>query len=366
MHKYFVKDHNNHSLAPFAYLVIVIAGLKAAESLIVPILMAFFWFLLFLPFIAKLRKIGFHDFIITIISFGITLVLVAVLGLFLISSSKELLSNIPTYQDKFYHLLPNIIEFLNRFDIPVKIDDVIAVFDPSKVIGLTAHFLKAMGGLMTDAFLTLIVVMFLFLESSLFEKKINYLFKDETLKRKSKLFLEHVNTYFVTKTATSITTGLIVFGMLSYFKLDHALLFGVLAFFLNYIPNIGSIIAAIPAVLLSLLQLPFFDTMMITMSYIVINVTIGNLIEPRVMGQGVGLSTFIVFVSLVFWGWMFGPVGMFLSVPLTVVIKIACNNSKELHWVAVLLSNKIDRKHNYSVLKSQIIKMKKDECGTRR
>jgi len=368
MHKYFIKEHSNHSLAPFAYLVIVIAGLKAAESLIVPILMAFFWFLLFLPLIAKLKKIGFHDFIITIISFSITLILVAVLGLFLVSSSKELLGNIPTYQDKFYHLLPNIIEFLNRFDIPVKIEDVIAVFDPSKVIGLTAHFLKAMGALMTDAFLTLIVVMFLFLESSLFEKKINYLFKDETLKSKSKLFLEHVNTYFVTKTATSITTGLIVFGMLSYFKLDNALLFGVLAFFLNYIPNIGSIIAAIPPVLLSLLQLPIIDTMMITMAYIIINVTIGNLIEPKVMGQGVGLSTFIVFVSLVFWGWMFGPVGMFLSVPLTVVIKIACNNSKEMHWVAVLLSNKIDKKekHNVNQPKSQIIKMKKDECGTRR
>jgi len=362
MQPYFTKD-NSSILTSLAYLIIVIAGLKAAHSLIVPILMAIFWFLLFLPLIGKLKKIGLHDSLITIITFGITLILVAVLGLFLVFSSKELLSTIPTYQSKFYELLPNIIEFFNKFDIPLKVDDIIDVFDPSKVIGVTANFLKGMGGLMTNAFLTLIVVMFLFLESSLFESKIKYLFKDEASKRKAKVFLGNVNTYFVTKTATSVTTGIIVFLMLYYFKLDNALLFGVLAFFLNYIPNIGSIIAAIPAVLLSLLQVPFIDTMMIAMGYILINVSIGNFIEPRVMGKGVGLSTFIVFVSLVFWGWMFGPVGMFLSVPLTVVIKIACKNSKQLHWIAVLLSNKVDQRETpLSSIKDKL-SSKKDKHG---
>ncbi|MBN2825927.1 MAG: AI-2E family transporter, partial [Campylobacterales bacterium] len=317
------------------------------------ILMAIFWFLLFLPFIAKLKRMGFRDFFVAIITFGITLILVALLGLFLVSSSKELLSNIPTYQEKFYTFLPSIIEFFEKYKIPMKVEDIIAIFDPSQIIGVTADFVKAMGGFMTKSFLTLIVVMFLFLEASLFEKKIDYLFKDKPLKDKVELFLTHVNTYFVTKTATSMTTGLIVFLMLSFFRLDNALLFGVLAFFLNYIPNIGSIIAAIPAILLSLLQLPFFDTMMITIGYVIINVTIGNLIEPRVMGRGVGLSTFIVFVSLVFWGWMFGAVGMFLSVPLTVVIKIACNKSRKLHWVAVLLSNKVDARENYTAVSSK-------------
>lgn len=360
MKNYFAKDGKSNILASFAYLIVVIAGLKAAESLIVPILMAIFWFLLFLPLISRLKKMGLHDVPITIISFGITLILVAALGIFLVTSSKELLSNIPSYQEKFYTMLPSIINFFNEFDIPIKVEHLINIFDPSKVVGVTANVLKAMGGLMTNAFLTLIVVMFLFLEASLFEKKIKYLFKDESIKEKAEQFLLHVNTYFVTKTATSVVTGLIVFGMLSFFKLDNALLFGVLAFFLNYIPNIGSIIAAIPPILLSLLQLPFFDTLMITMSYVVINVTIGNLIEPKVMGNGVGLSTFIVFVSLVFWGWMFGPVGMFLSVPLTVVIKIACNKSRELHWVSVLLSNKVDRRANYTFnsLKKHISKEK--------
>jgi len=349
MHKYLVHD-NPTIFATLAYLVIIIAGLKAAHSLIVPILIAFFWFLLFLPFIGKLKKMGFKDFFITIITFGITLIIVALLGIFLVSSSKELLSNIPSYQVKFYTFVPSIMEFLEKYNIPMKIEDIIAIFDPSQIIGITADFVKAMSGLMTKSFLTLIVVMFLFLESSLFVRKIDYLFKDKLIKEKVELFLSHVNIYFVTKTATSMATGLIIFLMLSYFHLDNALLFGILAFFLNYIPNIGSIIAAVPAIALSMLELTLVDTMIITIGYVMINFIIGNIIEPRMMGRGVGLSTFIVFVSLVFWGWMFGPVGMFLSVPLTVIIKIACNKSKKLHWIAVLLSNKIDPKENYATM----------------
>jgi len=198
-----------------------------------------------------------------------------------------------------------------------------------------------MGNIMTNGFLTLLVVMFLFLESSLFSKKVFYLAKDEKTKEKIQLFLHGVNIYFLTKTVTSAATGLIVWGMLSFFKLDYALLFGVLAFFLNYIPNIGSIIAALPALLIALLQLNLIETIIIAAGYIIINTLIGNLIEPKIMGKGVGLSTFIVFVSMVFWGWIFGPVGMFLSVPLTVVIKIAFDNSKEWHWVSVVLSDEI-------------------------
>jgi len=357
MKKYFIKEDHS-ALVSFAYLVIVIAGLRAAESLIVPILMAVFWFLLFLPLIKRLRRLGLHDVPITIIVFGITLIIVAIMGIFLVNSSKELLSNIPTYQNEFYAMVPDIMKFLKAYSIPIKTEDIISIFDPTKVISLMANLLKSMGGLMTNAFLTLIVVMFLFLESSLFTQKLNYLIKDEESRRKASTFLENLNTYFVTKTATSIATGFIVYTMLEYFSLDNSLLFGVLAFLLNYIPNIGSIIAAIPAVLLSLLQVPLVDTLMITIGYVAVNVTIGSFIEPRLMGRGVGLSTFIVFVSLVFWGWMFGPVGMFLSVPLTVVIKIACSNSKELHWLAVLLSNKVDRRQNGNTI-SQVNKQSK-------
>ncbi len=324
-----------------AYLVIVIAGLKAGSSIIVPLLMAFFWFLLFLPLVNKLRSFGIPDIFTTIIVFSITLVIVIVLGTFLISSGQDLVSNIPMYQKKYHELIPEITGFFEKFGISLQASDAIGLLDPAKIMNYTATFLKGMGNIMTNGFLTLLVVMFLFLESSLFSKKVLYLAKREDAKEKIQLFLKNVNTYFLIKTATSAATGLMIWGMLAFFKLDYALLFGVLAFFLNYIPSIGSYIAALPALLMAVLQLNLIDTTIIAAGYIIINNLIGSFIEPKIMGDGVGLSTFIVFISMVFWGWIFGPVGMFLSVPLTIVIKIAFDNSKKMHWVSVILSDKV-------------------------
>lgn len=336
-----IDTHKNSLLASLAYLIILIAGLKAGSNLIVPLLMASFWFLLFLPLVNKLRSFKVPDLITTTIVFGITLIIVIFVGTFLVTSAQELISNLPAYQEKFYELTPKIVAFFERFGIPLQKNDATGLLDPGKIINFTAVFLKAMGDIMTNGFLTLIVVMFLFLESSLLSKKIFYLAKNENAKEKIQLFLHNVNIYILTKTATSAVTGLLVWAMLAFFKLDYALLLGLLAFFLNYIPNIGSLIAAFPALLLALLQLQPIETIMIAIGYIIINNLIGNFIEPKIMGKGVGLSTLVVFISMVFWGWVFGPVGMFLSVPLTVVVKIACDNSKELYWLSVMLSDKI-------------------------
>ena len=336
-----VDKYNNSILASLAYLVILIAGLKAGSSIIVPLLMAFFWFLLFLPLVNKLRSFRIPDLITTIIVFGITLLIVIVLGSFLITSGQDIIANLPMYQEKYHELIPKITGFFERFGVSFEKSHIINLFDPIKIINYTTLFLKEMGSVMTNGFLTLLVVMFLFLESSLFSKKIFYLSKTEESKKKIQFFIDNVNTYFLTKTATSIATGVLVFLMLLFFKLDYALLFGLLAFFLNYIPSIGSLIASLPALFIALVQLTPLESSFIALGYIVINNLIGNFIEPKILGRGLGLSTLVVFLSMVFWGWVLGPVGMFLSIPLTIVIKIACDNNKKLHWVSVVLSDNI-------------------------
>jgi len=115
------------------------------------------------------------------------------------------------------------------------------------------------------------------------------------------------------------------------------LLWGLLAFLLNYVPNIGSIIAAVPAVLFALVDLGLGAAAWTAGGFLVINTVVGNAIEPRFMGRGLGLSTLVVFLSLVFWGWVFGPVGMFLSVPLTITAKIALDSNANTRWLAILL-----------------------------
>jgi len=336
-----VDKYNNSILASMAYLVILIAGLKAGSNLIVPLLMAFFWFLLFLPLIDKLRSFGMLDIFTTIIVFAITLGIVVIMGTFLVVSGQDIIANLPVYQERYYELLPKIAVFFEKFGITMGKSHIENLFDPIQIINYMAIFLKEMGGIMTNGLLTLFIVLFLFLESSLLSKKVLYLAKRKDTKEKIELFLHNVNTYFLTKTAISVLTGLLIYAILAFVGLDNAPLFGFLAFLLNYIPNIGSIMAAIPAILVSLLQLGIMETVFIAAGYILVNSVMGNILEPKLLSRGVGLSILVVFLSMVFWGWVFGPVGMFLSVPLTTVVKIGCDDSRNWKWVSVLLGDKI-------------------------
>jgi predicted PurR-regulated permease PerM len=119
----------------------------------------------------------------------------------------------------------------------------------------------------------------------------------------------------------------------------------MLAFLLNYIPTIGSIIAAVPAVLIALVQLGPGEASAIAMGFLAINMIFGNIIEPRLMGYGVGISPLVVFIGLVFWGWVFGPVGMLLSVPLTMTLKLALESDKRTRWIAILIGSERDAQH---------------------
>jgi predicted PurR-regulated permease PerM len=120
---------------------------------------------------------------------------------------------------------------------------------------------------------------------------------------------------------------------------DYYLLWGLLAFLLNYIPTIGSFFALLPPALLALIQFGIVEAIVVVIVFVIINTLIGNIIEPRFMGKGLGLSTLVVFLSLIFWGWVLGPVGMLLSVPLTITIKIALDSSEETRWLAILLGS---------------------------
>ena len=132
-------------------------------------------------------------------------------------------------------------------------------------------------------------------------------------------------------------TGLLIWICLAIIGVDYAIIWALIAFLLNYIPNIGSLIAAIPAILFSYVQLGFNGAIWTTIVFVAVNTVIGNVIEPRVMGKGLGLSTFVVFWSLLFWGFVLGTIGMFLSVPLTMAIKIMLAQNGQTRWIAILL-----------------------------
>lgn len=151
--------------------------------------------------------------------------------------------------------------------------------------------------------------------------------------------LDSVSRYLVLKTAISLVTGVVVWVMLLALDVRFAFVWGLLAFALNYIPNIGSVLAAIPPILQVLVFSGLYDALILLAGYLVINLVFGNILEPRMMGRGLGLSTLVVFLSLIFWGWLLGPVGMLLSVPLTIIVKIGLEQTAGGQSIAVLLSD---------------------------
>ena len=134
-------------------------------------------------------------------------------------------------------------------------------------------------------------------------------------------------------------TGTLIGVVLYLLDVPYYSLWALVAFLLNFVPAIGSIIAAIPPVILALVVRDTGTVVWVIVTYATVNLLVGNVIEPRVMGKGLGLSTLIVFLSLVFWGFILGPVGMLLSVPLTVIAKIILDASDETRWISILLSS---------------------------
>jgi predicted PurR-regulated permease PerM len=193
---------------------------------------------------------------------------------------------------------------------------------------------------MANLFLIVLTIVFMLFEAQSLPRKVHLALDDPEMRLSQiERFLQSVNQYMVIKTLVSLATGVIVGVGLALMGVDYALLWGVVAFLFNYIPNIGSIIAAIPAVLLAFVQLGTAGAGAVAALYLATNMVMGNLVEPRFMGRGLGLSTLVVFLSLIFWGWLLGSVGMLLSVPLTMIVKIALESSQSGSWLAILLSD---------------------------
>jgi len=331
----------NSTVSTLAYVAIIITALKLGSGIILPFLMAFFLFIIFLPLANKLNKYGIPNIITSLIILTIIIIAIFLLGTFLISSSNDIVKSIPDYQNKFNQLSPQMVTFFEQYNISLEKTNIISFIEPTKVMGYITTFFQGMGNLVLNIFLTLVLVMFLLFESSMIFQKAFYFAKREDQKENLELFLKSINRYFVLKTFTSLLTAIVVWIMLEYFNLPQAFLFAVLVFILNYIPSVGAVLASLPPLFIAILHLSVMDTISIAIGYLVINIFIGSFLDPKLMGKDLGLSTFIVFISMVIWGWIFGPLGMFLAVPLTIMIRVTTINSENYHWVSVILSDHV-------------------------
>lgn len=325
-------------LMTLAAFVVVVAGMSAAKVILVPFLLAAFITIISTPPLFWLQRKGLPQWL----SLVIVVLTVLLAGLAIVSlmgtSVRDFTGNLAAYEVKLKQQTAMLVAWLDRLGVDTTEQSMNRIFDPGAAMKLTAALLNGLGNTLAKGFLILMIVIFMLLEAASFpDKLLRVLGGAESSLDPFSAFIGNVKQYMAIKTLISLVTGLLVYILLALAGIDYAVLWAILAFLLNFVPNIGSIIAAIPVVLLAVVQFDLLRAALVALGYLVINLVMGSVVEPRFMGRGLGLSTLVVFLSLLFWGWVLGPVGMLLSVPLTITVKIALDSREDTRWLAVLL-----------------------------
>ena len=322
-----------------ASLIVIGAGLKAAGPVLMPFCLAALLSVLVAPAVLWLEHRRLPAWLaVTLVGLAM-MALFAALGALLTASVADFAAAIPEYRLALRKLGIDFATFLRAQGIEISIRQVTEVLNPGRVIEFAGQSLTGLLSGLTNTVVVLLIMVFILLELAGLPRKLRAAMEgtDNTSLARYEAMVAQVHRYLQIKTVLSLGTGLIVAGWTALLGLDFAPLWGLIAFLLNYVPNVGSILAAVPALLVAVVQLTWGGVLAVGAGYLAVNMVLGNIVEPAIMGRRLGLSPLVVFLALLFWGWLWGPVGMLLSVPITMIIKIMCEESRNYRWVAVLL-----------------------------
>lgn len=331
------------------FLVVLVAILKITSSVTIPIMLSVFLSLVVLPVITKLKnKLHIPWSVSIFLSLILIAIVISVAGSLLIKSVQSIVNLYPRYENRFitvYQFIADkyqltyddgkgLIENLwNQLGIRNAVQNFALAFSNHAAI-----FLK-------NLFTVLLLYVFLIAEISLFQKKIAVAFEGNFRHRVRHIAVNvvaEISQYLFIKFIFSLATGIIVYFGLKIIGVEFAIIWGFLAFVLNFIPTFGSWISCCTTILFSILQFfPSWPPMLFTaLLMILTNFILGNVLEPRIEGDNLNLSPFVIIVSLSLWGWLWGFIGMILAVPFTVIIKIVCENVSYLKPVAIFLGSR--------------------------
>jgi len=315
----------------FAAVLISIIALHYLAPIFIYVILSLFLTILFAPIMRFFDRRNLPSLLGYVLALAIFLVIFGSMFMVVNMSAREFLQNVGNYEEKFSILLEHLNAYLSNYDL--KID--LSILSGLDLLGTIKALVAKAGSILKGFLIVFIGVSFLLFEQRYFYDKLSLLAPKSDLSG----FFASTQKYFLIKTFTSFLTGFFVALMLLTFGVPYWAVLGIVAFLFNFIPVVGSIIAAIPGILLALITHDLQTALYVAALYIVINISISNVIEPKLMGDGLDLSPAVVFFSLVLWGWVFGAVGMFLAVPLTMTLKVALESDERTKKWALLLSS---------------------------
>ncbi len=348
------KIRAGKALFTLAALVLVVAGLKAAQAFFIPVLIAFFIATVSFPLLNFLREKKLPRPLAVLLTVAFDFVFLAALGVLALTLIGDLQEkwNSRYAAEVSQHIREGSVSLAAKLseygvaDAKKKIDEAVnnnlsnlQNIRFERIWDLGTGLLGRVVGFLGTSLITLILTVFMLSESRMFGRRLEAisLARGPNLARMLSATRD-IQRFLAIKTAVSLLTGVLA-GLLCYLAgLDFYVLWGILAFFFNFIPVVGSIIAGVPPTILALLVAGFPNAILVAGGYLLINNFLGNFVEPMLVGRRFGISTLVIVVSVVFWGWLWGPLGMLLAVPLTMVLKVVLESSDEFRWIGVAIS----------------------------
>jgi len=332
-------------------LTVIAVGfvLYQIRSIVLPFALAIFISYVLNPLIQFFEDRKVPTFLAILLALFLTFLVLNLFGILIYSSVKSFAVEFPKYEQRLSTLFYKIVDF---FKIPREVlsphaatGDRLRWLDSIQNLSLNQIVLNTLGSIlnfMSNTVLVLLFLLFIFIGRNQVVKKLGIAFDPETSKRLTTI-LQNINKqiqkYLIAKGLISLATGLLFFIVLSIFDVEFAIIWGLLAFLLNFIPNIGSLIATLLPLSVALIQFDSWTTLLwLTLLLGGVQFLLGNIIDPRFVGHSVNLSPLVVLFSLMFWGWLWGIIGMFLAIPISVVIKIFFENIDSLRFIGVMMS----------------------------
>ncbi len=333
------------SLALFVYILIVL------KNILIPITVAIFLTYLFHPLLMYLRKYKIPKWLSLIFILLLIIFFYYLFGLFIVSNFQNFSAKLSDYASNLSVLLEKILAPFNltvkevaaMFKLKFEKFDIGSVIQELLRAGVIQNVFNSFSSVLGIFTISVIFWIFMILGKTGFEERLKDAFQDsrETIEKNIDSINTQLQSYLIIKTITSLVTGSIVTIILLIYNIDFAIFWGILTFIFNFIPNIGSITVSIFPILVSLLDYGLgFKTISLAVLLALNQNIIGNFVEPHYMGRHMDLSTVFVLFSLIFWGWVWGIVGMFLAVPIAASLKILCSNIEPLKPIAILMGSK--------------------------
>jgi AI-2 transport protein TqsA len=325
-----------------AAAVIVLWGVRATAWLIGPMMLAFVLVIAISPVQSWLRRHNWPNWLTTIVLIVLLGGLLAVLMLVVVVSLAKLGALLPQYADRADEILQSLSTSLERFGVqPGQLQDAANDLDPARLVAFIGTLLGGLTSAASSAVFLICLLLFISIEAGGIDRRLAAISADRPgLTTAFRSFARSTRSYLVVSTIFGFIVGVLDTAVLAVIGVPLPVLWGVLAFITNFVPNIGFVVGLVPPALLALLTLGVPEMLIVIVAYCALNFVIQSLIQPRFVGDSVGLAMTTTFVALVFWAWLLGPLGALLAIPLTLLIKaLLVDVDPTAHWATALVGS---------------------------